>query len=109
MRQKFHHAAKNVVGGVARYFDHVLARIGVRSAEKRDQHFVYNGFAVANRSVVDRISFLRRQGLSLYASEQRVADRHGPFSADPDQRDGAACTRRDGGNRLVPLVSHLPM
>lgn len=81
----------------------------MRSAEKRDQHFVYNGFAVANRPVMDRISFLRRQGLPLYVSEQHVTDRHGPFSADPDQRDGAACTRRDGGNRVVSLAGHLPM
>ena len=99
--QQPHDFALNIRRRMARNFDHILAGIGVRSAEYRNQHFVDNRFAVADRPVKDRKPPGISQPPAAYPAEDPVAGGNGSAAADADQRNGSPDPGGNGGYRIV--------
>ncbi len=91
---------------MARDFDRVFARVGVRGAENGRQHVVDHAVALGYRTVMHRVAVCL--GERPPAPEYPVADGEGFSAADADDGDspsGGGCRGDDG---IVIGVHYLP-
>lgn len=102
--QQAEHLRDDVGGAVAREFDRILARVGVRRAEEGRQHVVDRAVAVDDAAVVHAVA--RGCGEVRAAAEDAVAERRSAGAADADDGDGAA-RRRGGGDDDVVIGRHV--
>ena len=98
---------RNDVGrSVTRYFDRIFTRVGVRCAEYRGQHVIYDAVAVHDLPVMHRVSF--GSGQRLPAPEQPVAEGKGLPAAHADDGDGPSCGGCRGDDGIVVGNHYLP-
>ena len=96
----------DVGGAVARDFDRVFARVGVRGAENGRQHVVDHAVAVGYRAVMHRVAVCL--GERPPAPEYPVADGEGFSAADADDGDGPSGGGCRGDDGIVIGVHYLP-
>ena len=93
------HLADDVGGAVARKFDRLFARVGVRRPEEGRHRLVHDAFAVTDRA--ETAAPARPLGEGPAAAEEPVGDRHGLGAGEADHGQSAARGRSRGDDRIA--------